>query len=70
MDLWNQVDDLIYSAKMVWKAENPDLAHDDSLFPKPLIRLRVDYTSFNSIMNPYRFGQQFVGLFWTPFVLL
>ncbi|KAI9362043.1 meiotic recombination 11 [Zopfochytrium polystomum] len=55
--LADKVDELIEEAREKWMNENPTA--DPQYFPRPLIRLRVEYTDFETI-NPQRFGQQFV----------
>ncbi|KAJ3190528.1 Double-strand break repair protein mre11a, partial [Irineochytrium annulatum] len=55
--LTEKIEELINKAKNQWMEQNPDVEEDK--FPRPLIRLRVEYSNFSTI-NPQRFGQQFV----------
>jgi len=49
-----------------WKAENQEDSQENTpQMPKPLIRLRVDYTGFTNL-NVQRFGQQFVNKVANP----
>ncbi|PJF19938.1 DNA repair protein (Mre11) [Paramicrosporidium saccamoebae] len=70
--LTQQIEEMILIARSEWDADN---SSDSGEFPLPLIRLRVDYSanldsdgfaSSFSIMNPQRFGQQFVGRIANP----
>ncbi|KAJ3216002.1 Double-strand break repair protein mre11a [Dinochytrium kinnereticum] len=54
--LSEKVESLIEQARQEW-LETHSNQEDD--FPKPIIRLKVEYTGF-STLNPQRFGQQFV----------
>jgi double-strand break repair protein MRE11 len=67
--LSQQIEEMILIAHSEWGTES------NNEFPLPLIRLRVDYSanldadgfaSSFSIMNPQRFGQQFVGRIANP----
>ncbi|KAJ3296809.1 Double-strand break repair protein mre11a [Rhizoclosmatium sp. JEL0117] len=55
--LCDKVDEMIEEAKQQWLAADDEREEED--FPKPLIRLRVDYSNFTTL-NPQRFGQRFV----------
>ncbi|KAJ3345775.1 Double-strand break repair protein mre11a [Entophlyctis luteolus] len=55
--LVEKVEEMIETARNMWLEGNPEEPEDS--FPKPLIRLRVDYSSFTTL-NPQRFGQKFV----------
>jgi double-strand break repair protein MRE11 len=64
-----RIDELIEASRQLWFEDNTELEP-----PLPLVRLRVDYSSDNSedlggifsIMNPQRFGQQFIGKVANP----
>ncbi|TPX73606.1 hypothetical protein CcCBS67573_g05115 [Chytriomyces confervae] len=58
-----RVEEMITTARNIWKGAHPDVDEDD--FPRPLIRLRVDYSNF-STLNPQRFGQRFVDRVANP----
>lgn len=51
--------------EMIAEAEIDLKCNDNSLLPKPLIRLKVEYTGFSTI-NPSRFGQRYVGRVANP----
>ncbi|KAJ3162342.1 Double-strand break repair protein mre11a [Geranomyces michiganensis] len=53
-----KVANLIEDAREQWAELNPE--SPDAHFPKPLIRLRVDYSGGFTTFNPGRFGQNFV----------
>ncbi|KAJ3413514.1 Double-strand break repair protein mre11a [Chytridiales sp. JEL 0842] len=55
--LAKKVKELISRAFTEWKEVHPE--ETDDKFPKPLVRLRVEYSNYSTI-NPQRFGQQFV----------
>ncbi|KAJ3060603.1 Double-strand break repair protein mre11a, partial [Podochytrium sp. JEL0797] len=55
--LGDKVEEMIELARNMWMEAHPDAEEDE--FPKPLIRLRVDYSNFTTL-NPQRFGQRFV----------
>ncbi|KAI8622463.1 Metallo-dependent phosphatase-like protein [Chytriomyces sp. MP71] len=55
--LADKVEKMIETARNVWLEAHPGASEDE--FPKPLIRLRVDYSNFTTL-NPSRFGQRFV----------
>ncbi|KAJ3021245.1 UNVERIFIED_CONTAM: Double-strand break repair protein mre11a [Siphonaria sp. JEL0065] len=55
--LVDKVEEMIETARNIWMEAHPDLEEDE--FPRPLIRLRVDYSNFTTL-NPQRFGQRFV----------
>ncbi|KAI9345293.1 putative meiotic DNA double-strand break processing-related protein, partial [Obelidium mucronatum] len=55
--LADKVEEMIETARNIWLEAHPDIDEDD--FPRPLIRLRVDYSNFMTL-NPQRFGQRFV----------
>ncbi|KAJ3112537.1 Double-strand break repair protein mre11a [Physocladia obscura] len=61
--LKKKVEEMIITAHNVWVEANPTL--DEEEFPKPLIRLRVDYSDFTTL-NPMRFGQKFVDRVANP----
>ncbi|KAI8848999.1 Mre11 DNA-binding presumed domain-containing protein [Chytridium lagenaria] len=51
-----KVESLIEKAHTQWLESHPEV---DAEFPKPIVRLKVEYTGFSTI-NPQRFGQPFV----------
>ncbi|KAJ3104912.1 Double-strand break repair protein mre11a [Phlyctochytrium planicorne] len=55
--LGQKVDSLIEKANNQWIEANPE---SDKETPLPIVRLRVDYTGYNTV-NPVRFGQKFLG---------
>ncbi|KAJ3149384.1 Double-strand break repair protein mre11a [Geranomyces variabilis] len=62
--LQERVTNLIADAKEQWAELNPGLP--DAHFPKPLIRLRVDYSGGFTTINTGRFGQNFVETVANP----
>ncbi|KAI9100674.1 putative nuclease Mre11 [Phlyctochytrium arcticum] len=56
--LQDKVAELIDTAIEEWMEENPDQQEIDC--PKPLIRLKVEYSGGFTTFNPQRFGQMFV----------
>ncbi|KAI8897233.1 Mre11 DNA-binding presumed domain-containing protein [Globomyces pollinis-pini] len=56
--LTNKINDMILAAKTNWQSSNPTL--DSTQFPKPLIRLKVEYSGGFVSFNSSRFGQRFV----------
>ncbi|CAG8579339.1 8834_t:CDS:10 [Diversispora eburnea] len=55
----SKVEELIEEAKDNWLEINDEV--DESKFPLPLIRLRVDYTGEFGVFNNRQFGQNFVN---------
>nr|KAJ3420225.1 meiotic recombination [Polyrhizophydium stewartii] len=62
--LQQKVAEMIERARGSWKELNPDLA--DELFPKPLIRLKVEYSGGFTTFNPQRFGQNYIDKVANP----
>ncbi|KAK9763849.1 meiotic recombination [Basidiobolus ranarum] len=59
----SKITDLVRQAKENWKqrmVETGEPVDANTEFPKPLIRLRVEYSGGFNSFNPQRFGQQFV----------
>ncbi|KAJ3005189.1 Double-strand break repair protein mre11a [Thoreauomyces humboldtii] len=56
--LQERVEDLIERAMAEWEELHPGV--DEAQWPKPLIRLRVEYSGGFTTFNPQRFGQAFV----------
>ncbi|KAJ3258944.1 Double-strand break repair protein mre11a [Boothiomyces macroporosus] len=62
--LRRKVSKMIIKAKQQWLELNSDKQESD--FPKPLIRLRVEYSEGFTTFNPQRFGQNFVETVANP----
>ncbi|KAJ3270534.1 Double-strand break repair protein mre11a [Terramyces sp. JEL0728] len=62
--LRRKVAKMIAKAKQEWLELNSDKQEAD--FPKPLIRLRVEYSEGFTTFNPQRFGQNFVETVANP----
>lgn len=63
--LENIINQLISDARQQWhEAQDDDDEHEESAVPKPLIRLRVDYTPPDGgkydLENPQRFSSRFI----------
>lgn len=52
---------MIHEAKVTWKENNPSVD-----FPKPLVRLKVEYTGGFTTFSPQRFAQNFVETVANP----
>ncbi|KAJ3053886.1 Double-strand break repair protein mre11a, partial [Rhizophlyctis rosea] len=62
--LQHKVKSLIDRALTEWKELNPDAP--ENRWPKPLIRLKVEYSGGFTTYNPQRFGQMFVDRVANP----
>jgi double-strand break repair protein MRE11 len=63
--LIQKVDELEKRAIDEWKENNPELS-DKMNCPRPLIRLRVEYSGGYPTFNPHKFGQKFVNRIANP----
>ncbi|TPX61200.1 hypothetical protein PhCBS80983_g01238 [Powellomyces hirtus] len=62
--LQDRVTEMIQLAMDEWKELNPDVA--EANWPKPLVRLKVEYSGGFTTFNPQRFGQAFVNRVANP----
>ncbi|TPX67344.1 hypothetical protein SpCBS45565_g03855 [Spizellomyces sp. 'palustris'] len=62
--LQDRVTELITIAMNEWKELNPDVPETE--WPKPLVRLKVEYGGGFTTFNPQRFGQLFVNRVANP----
>ncbi|KAI8920697.1 Metallo-dependent phosphatase-like protein [Entophlyctis helioformis] len=62
--LHGKVAEMIELARIRWAELNPDEPPDN--FPKPLIRLKVEYSGGFTTFNPQRFGQHFIDKVANP----
>ncbi|KAL5034892.1 meiotic recombination, variant 2 [Batrachochytrium dendrobatidis] len=62
--LQQKVAEMIEIARINWQELNPDV--DPEEFPKPLIRLKVEYTGGFTTFNPQRFGQFYIDKVANP----
>ncbi|RKO84774.1 Mre11 DNA-binding presumed domain-containing protein, partial [Blyttiomyces helicus] len=62
--LKDKVQSLIDTALREWRELNPDVPEEAE--PKPLIRLKVEYSGGFTTFNPQRFGQAFVAAVANP----
>ncbi|ORX55853.1 DNA repair exonuclease [Piromyces finnis] len=63
--LIQKVEELEKKAIDDWKENNPDLSSKMNC-PRPLIRLRVEYSGGYPTFNPHKFGQRFVNRIANP----
>ncbi|KAJ3044688.1 Double-strand break repair protein mre11a [Rhizophlyctis rosea] len=61
---FGQVENLLERALNDWSELNPNIPDDQ--WPKPLIRLKVEYSGGFTTFNPQRFGQLFVNRVANP----
>ncbi|KAH6587197.1 hypothetical protein BASA50_001330 [Batrachochytrium salamandrivorans] len=62
--LHQKVADMIELARTNWQELNPNI--DPANFPKPLIRLKVEYTGAFTTFNPQRFGHFYIDKVANP----